>query len=323
MKTRPIHENLDTSFVNLSALLRYLQRRQFVGRIRVELSGYEADIILLEGNKMQVREHDLLAGRIADGDEALQRLLIRAREPGGTINVYQTVAEPSKNPPPVEKPKPVVVAEAKQNASVLPTPAPSGNGSSNGNGNGSSNGNGNGHKAPKPVAAEAEAPLKSVEPPKPAAPLPNFPFDLTNEVEARARQTQQLSPADWQTLLQLIGELLGTIDETLAEARLNFSGALLKVRAEIAADYPFLNPANDHFKYTNGKVAMREQMSARLFVAGINESLRRILGKLAASPKFSQLYRAVAQKILSLVEQRKPLYQKFSITPQLERFLKV
>ena len=310
MKTRPIHENLDTSFVNVSALLRYLQRRQFVGRIRVELSGYEADISLLEGNKMQVREHDLLAGRVAEGEEALQRLLIRAREPGGTINVYQSVAETAKNPP-LEKPKPVAAAAAKPAPNALPKVSL--------NGNGGSNGNGSGHKLPKPVIAEeAEAPA-----PKPAAPLPNFPFELTNEVEARARQAQQLSPADWQTLLQLNGELLGTIDKALAEARLNFSGAFAKVRAEIAADYPFLNPAHGTFEYAGGKVTMREQMSARLFVAGINESLRRILERLAASPKFSQVYRAVAQKILALIKQRKPLYEKFSITPQLERFLKV
>ena len=153
--------------------------------------------------------------------------------------------------------------------------------------------------------------------------MPNFPFDLTNEVEARARQAQQISPPDWQTLLQLIGELLGTIDKTLSEARLNFSGAFTKVRAEIVADYPFLNPADGAFQYAGGKVTMREQMSARLFVAGINESLRRILGKLSASPKLSQIYRAVAQKILALISRRKPLYEKFSITPQLERFLSV
>lgn len=304
MKTRPIHENLDTSFVNVSALLRYLQRRQFVGRIRVELSGYEADINLLEGNKMQVREHDLLAGRVAEGEQALQRLLIRAREPGGRINVYQTVTETAKNPP-IEKPQPV--AAAKPTPSALPKVSLNGNGGANGNG----------HKLPKPVVAEAEAS------PKPAAPLPNFPFELTNEVEARARQAQQLSPADWQTLLQLTGELLGTIDKALAEARLNFSGAFAKVRAEIAADYPFLNPASGSFEYAGGKITMREQMSARLFVAGINESLRRILERLAASPKFSQVYRAIAQKILALIKQRKPLYEKFSITPQLERFLKV
>ncbi|HEX9962539.1 MAG TPA: hypothetical protein VGB00_16510 [Pyrinomonadaceae bacterium] len=300
MKTRPIHENLDTSFVNLSALLRYLQRRQFAGRVRVELSGYEADIILLEGNKIRVREHDRIAGRTGEGEEALQRLLIRAREPGGTINVYQTIVETAKNPSPADQPKPVA-AEAKQISESLPKDL--------------SNGNANSHKTPKPVIAE------EIPPPKSAPRLPDFPFDLTNEVEARARRAQQLSPPDWQTLLQLIGELLGTIDKDLAVARLNFSAAFAKVRAEIAVDYPFLNPANDVFEYADGKVSMRERASAGLLVAGINEALRRILGKLGASPKFSQIYRALVQKILDLIRQRKPLYEKFFITPQLERFL--
>lgn len=302
MKTRPIHENLDTSFVNLSALLRYLQRRQFVGRIRVELSGYEADIVLLEGNKLQVREHDRIAGRIADGEEALQRLLIRAREPGGTINVYQTIAAPVKNAPPVEQPKPAAV-EIKPGANGSPKAV--------------TNGNSNRHQTPSPVATQ-ETP-----PPKPNVSLPNFPFDLTNEVEARARQTQQLSPADWHTLLQLIGELLGTIDKTLAEAQLNFSAALVKVRAEIAPDYPFLNSASGIFEYSSGKVTMREQASAKLFVAGINELLRRILEKLGSSRKFAEIHRAVVRKILALIHQRKPLYENFFITPQLEKVLGV
>src|SRR5215218_9234891 len=93
MKDRPIHENLDTSFVNLSALIKYLRRRQFAGYVRIELSGYEADIYLTAENQLKVREYDHIAGRIAEGEEALHRILIRAREPGGIINVYQTAAE--------------------------------------------------------------------------------------------------------------------------------------------------------------------------------------------------------------------------------------
>jgi hypothetical protein len=302
MKTRPIHENLDTSFVNLSALLRYLQRRQFIGRLRVELSGYEADIRLLEGNKMQVREHDRIAGRIAEGEEALQRLLIRAREPGGTINVYQMTGEAAKPAPPAEPIKPVA-AEIKASASSIPKTV--------------SNGNSNGHQTNAPIVTQENPSAK------PNVSLPNFPFDLTNEVEAKARQTQQLSPPDWQTLLRLVGELLGTIDETLAGARLNFSAALLKVRAEIAPDYPFLNPASGIFEYASGKVSMRETASAKLFVASLNEALRRILEKLGSSRKFAEIYRAVVQKILALIQQRKPLYEKFFITPQLEKILGV
>ena len=93
MKHRPIHENLDTSFVNLSALVRYLRRRQFVGKVRVELSGYEADIFLGEANHLRALEHDRIAGRIAEGEEALQRILIRSREPGGIVGVFQEVSE--------------------------------------------------------------------------------------------------------------------------------------------------------------------------------------------------------------------------------------
>ena len=300
MKTRPIHENLDTSFVNLSALLRYLQRRQFTGRVRVELSGYEADIRLLEGNKLQVHEHDRIAGRIGEGEEALQRLLIRAREPGGTINVYQMINEAAKNEAAADKSKSAAV-EAKPDANNFPKPAP--------------NGSSNGHQSAQTLAAEENPAAKS------AARLPNFPFDLTNEMEARARRAQQISPQDWQTLLQLIGELLGTIDKALAGAHLNFSGALAKVRAEIALDYPFLNPAEGIFEYARGKVTMHEQTSAKLLVASINEALRRILEKLGSAPKFSQIYRGVVQKILALIQQRKPLYEKFFITPQLEKIL--
>ncbi len=74
MKNHPIHGNPDTSFVNLSALLRYLRRRRFVGKVRVELSGYEADVILTAENQLKALEHDRIAGCIAEGKETLQRL---------------------------------------------------------------------------------------------------------------------------------------------------------------------------------------------------------------------------------------------------------
>ena len=70
MNNRPLYENLDTAFVNLSALVKYLRHREFIGQVRVELNNYEADIVLLEGNKIKVREHDKISGRIAEGEEA-------------------------------------------------------------------------------------------------------------------------------------------------------------------------------------------------------------------------------------------------------------
>lgn len=289
MKNRPIHENLDTSFVNLSALVKYLRRRQFVGNVRVELSSYEAEIVLTAENGLKVREHDRITGRISDGEEALRRLLIRAREPGGIIHVYQTVEETVK--PIVEKPasmieeKPIV----KQKAIAV------------------------NQLQPKQITTDV---------PKPNLKLPKFPFELSNRVEAKARQIN-LSPTEWQQLLDLTGELLQTIDKSLAAVNLHFPTAFEKARIEISGDYPFLSPISGVFDYKNGKISMEEQVSASLFVASINETLRRILEKLGKNEKFSDVHRATTQKILALIHLRKPLYDKFSITPQLEKIIGV
>jgi hypothetical protein len=317
MKNRPIHENLDTSFVNLSALLRYLRRRQFDGSVRVELSGYEADITLTADNQITVREYDQIAGRIAEGEQALQRILIRAREPGGIIHVYQNVAEPKAAAP--ERVEPVIVEKPPlvENPVVIePQPATakaSSNAQSASNGNG--NGNGNGKKALHDLDLQS-----AVENEKPVIKLPDFPFELTNRVEEKAKK-KQLSAADWQTLLNLTAELLRTIDDSLANADLDFAAAFQKARSEITTDYPFFDPNLNTFSYTSGKVRLAEQISAKLFVAGINGALRRIFDKLAANPKFADTHRYTMQKVSALIQSRKPLYDKFFITPQLEKII--
>jgi hypothetical protein len=83
-------EQLDTAFVNLAALLRYLQQHAFVGRVHVVLEEYEAEVIFDEGGAQpRAREVDHTTGRRADDEAALARLLVRSREPGGLINVYE------------------------------------------------------------------------------------------------------------------------------------------------------------------------------------------------------------------------------------------
>src|SRR6478609_4796545 len=89
MKKQPIHQNLNTSFVNVGALVRYLRQLQFVGSIRVELSSYEADIIFTSSMTIRAREYDHIAGRISQGEQALKRILIRCKEPHGKIDVYK------------------------------------------------------------------------------------------------------------------------------------------------------------------------------------------------------------------------------------------
>lgn len=86
---RALHENLDTAYVNLAALLRYLQQRDFNGRVHVELDEYDGDIYLTAREAVRARERDHVTGREETGQSALQRILVRASEPGGRVSVYE------------------------------------------------------------------------------------------------------------------------------------------------------------------------------------------------------------------------------------------
>ncbi|HEY0005236.1 MAG TPA: hypothetical protein VGB17_10550 [Pyrinomonadaceae bacterium] len=92
-KSRILHQNLDTSYVNLSALLRYLRQREFTGRVHVELDEYDADVFLQGAQEPRVRETDHATGRKGEGEEALRRLLVRATQPGGLVSVYEGASE--------------------------------------------------------------------------------------------------------------------------------------------------------------------------------------------------------------------------------------
>lgn len=86
-------ETLDTSFVNFGALIRYLRQRNFVGRVKVALEDYDADVFLDGAKEPSISERNHATGRAAQGKEAMDRLLVRARDPGGLITIYQQVTE--------------------------------------------------------------------------------------------------------------------------------------------------------------------------------------------------------------------------------------
>ncbi len=86
-------EKLDTGFVNLGALLRHLRQLNFVGHVKVMLDEYEAVVLLQGAAEPTVREQNLATGREGEGPEAMDRLLVRARDPGGTITIFEGQAD--------------------------------------------------------------------------------------------------------------------------------------------------------------------------------------------------------------------------------------
>src|SRR6266853_772492 len=88
-KSRVVYENLDTTFVNLWALLRNLSQRGFIGRVRVELKDYTADVFMTGSSTPLVHEIDRAAGTDSLEEAALHRLVLRARETPGKITVFE------------------------------------------------------------------------------------------------------------------------------------------------------------------------------------------------------------------------------------------
>ena len=87
-------DSLSTSFVNLAALIRHLRSQEFVGSIHVELPHYEAEVVLSGQGTQTVSEIDPVTRRAAQSEGAMERLLVHAREGGGTITVYEAKPAP-------------------------------------------------------------------------------------------------------------------------------------------------------------------------------------------------------------------------------------
>jgi hypothetical protein len=108
-------DTLNTSYVSLSALIRYLREQGVSGRLHVALKDYESDVILNGSQEPQVFERDFSSGREAQGTGAFERLLVRAREPGGLITFYKpevaAATAEEKQPPAVSVPQTQVTAK--------------------------------------------------------------------------------------------------------------------------------------------------------------------------------------------------------------------
>jgi hypothetical protein len=141
-------------------------------------------------------------------------------------------------------------------------------------------------------------------------------YSLSNKFENKAKQTL-LSTQDWQSTLHLMVELLRVTDRSLALADINFAAAFKKVRTEIADDYPFLSLDSDEFDYRDGKILMNNQMNAKMFIAGLTESLHRIFEKLAPHPTHKDTRHETLKRITLLAKKRAAVYKKFSISDHI------
>ncbi len=301
MKKYPIHENLNTSFVNLKALVEFLRDLQFVGCVHIELSSYEADITFTPANLMLASEYDHIAGRISHGEDALRRVFVRAKEPCGRIHVYQATAEHPGDVFETIYVDETIAADARLTTSGRgDTPA-----------NHLHNGNVQFQPSMPVMINGMTFPGTDPEPL-----LPDLPFALSKDGGSVFTSLEE-----WNELLDLTSELLRTIDESLDKANFEFALAFENACSLISDSYPFIDPEINGFTYQNGWISISEQVPPEFFVGGITEALKRIFTRLSEEPSFSRVYRFTIIRLRLLVNRQKENYDKFVITPRLKEFL--
>jgi hypothetical protein len=301
-KSRVVHENLDTTFVNLWALLRSLSQRGFIGRVRVEMKDYTADVFMTGSNTPLVHEIDRAAGTDTLEEGALHRLVLRARETPGTISVFEGADE----------------AVAVQTNATPETET----------GDFDSSGTG---VPPVAHAQDARATTDSTPeietPATPNATQPSTESDreehgLAASTPVAAPPARDAEPPDeieWAAVLMATGELIGAVERALTGAGADFASLFNTARLELADDYTFLDPMSDGFTYSNSVVTLNGEMPANSYVAGLSEALHRVIDRVATGDRARRVRERVALELLSVARKRNEILARSGFLSQMDR----
>lgn len=289
-KSRVVYENLDTTFVNLWALLRKLSQSGFIGRVRVELKDYTADVFMTGSSTPLVHEIDHSAGTDTLEEAALHRLVLRARETPGTISVFEGADEAvaaggtasGTGVPPVN------LAQDAQ-ATIEPEVEPPSTFINE----------------PSLEELSRDQPGEAESPPPPASPVTAPVFEPTE--------------IDWITVVRASGELIGAVERALTGLDADFASLFRAVRIELADDYTFLDPMSDRFQYWNSVVTLTGDPSLTSYVAGLSEALRRVVDRVATGERARRVRERVALELFSVARKRNEILAQSGFRGQLDR----
>ena len=292
-KSKPLHENLDTTFVNLWSLLRSLTQKGFIGRVHVEATDYSADVFLNGSASPLVHEIDRAAGTETLEEAALHRLVLRAREAPGTISIFEGADEAAAVPTLASK------SETPADDAALPLEDDSDQASAD------------------PVALEQSA--ISDNSPEAVTELPQI-YEESQPPEAPA---PEIYPAgsynDWPAILATTGELIGAIERGVNASGGDFDSLFTNARVELADDYSFLDPFAQAFVYGSGVATLNHPPAVRIFVSALGEALRRTIDRAAVGERARRIRERVALEMLAVARKHSEVLERSGLQAQLDR----
>jgi len=290
-----MYQNLDTSFVNLWGLLRKLTQDGFIGRVRVELKDYTADVFMTGSSTPLVHEIDRATGTDTLEEAALHRLVLRARESPGRVSVFEGADQ--------------AVAESNHSGSASEgsdwTPSL-----------GSEKALASTFQIPPPLMNEPTIAESQLAPPIAAS---------SDDAEAsKVLSVVPGEPTDQKELIAMTkvsGELIGAVERAVYGAGVDFADLLRSARVELADDYPFLDPTSNEFQYANAVVTLKDEPSPSAYVAGLSELLRRIVNKVAEGDRARRMRERVAVELAIVARKQGDALERSGFHEHLDRIV--
>jgi hypothetical protein len=291
-------------------LLRSLTQRGFIGRVRVELKDYTADVFMTGSSTPLVHEIDRAARTDTLEEAALHRLVLRAREAPGTISVFEGSDEavavqstardkgvaPLNHAEDARATPEAAAAEISSVESILTpetkTPSSRMDGASS-------------HKSQPAMQGKSDSERPAFSPP-PVAESPPLDADPMDETE-------------WAAVVKASGELVGAVERALTSANADFASLFRAARIELADDYTFLDPMSDEFAYANSVVTLTGELPANSYVAGLSEALRRVVARVATGDRARRVRELVALELFSVTRKRNEILTRSGFQAQLDR----
>ena len=286
-KSRVVYENLDTAFVNLWALLRKLSQSGFIGRVRVELKDYTADVFMRGSSTPLVHEIDRAAGTDTVEETALHRLVLRARETPGTISVFEGSDEA------------LAVQSTAHGKGVPPV-------------NHAQDARGTTETAPAETRVSQNATRGNSDSERPA-------LSSTPVTESSLPDAHPMDEIEWTAVVKASGELVGGVERALTHVNADFVSLFRAARIELADDYTFLDPLSNGFEYANSVVTLSGEQPPNSYVAGLSEALRRVVDRVATGDHARRVRERVALELFSVARKRNEILTRSGFRAQLDR----
>ena len=251
------------------------------------MKDYVADVFLDGSATPLVREVDRAANTDVTEAGALHRVVLRARETPGTINVFAG-ADEATAPRATTTAAPPVVEETPVLAEAKPAAEES---------------------LVKPTAESDFGWPGSTAHQKPEPHTP--PLD-----EAVYRTG---SYDDWPATLSVAAQVIGAVQHGVNAGGADFFSLFETVRLELADDYVFLDPMSQSFRYQDGVASLTNPPSMSVFVSGLSEALRRIVDRVAVGDRARRVRERIALELLPVGRKRRDVLERSGLKMQLDR----